>query len=207
MKPPAESTVIADTEILDKKKRYSAGVLNYRQMGYWDADYQPKDTDVLCLFRITPQEGVEPIEAAAVVAGESSTATWTVVWTDRLTACDSYPVQSRHELAHRAPPSLPGLRRRRTAADSRPHAGGHALPVRRRGAHEAFDAYLQRRILQPHFANARSVRNALDRARLRQASRLYADRECALSAEDLSTIAASDILASRVFANVEGNAR
>jgi probable Rubsico expression protein CbbX len=74
------------------------------------------------------------------------------------------------------------------------------------GAREAFDAYLQRRILQPHFANARSVRNALDRARLRQASRLYADRESALGAEDLSTIAASDILASRVFANVEGNA-
>jgi probable Rubsico expression protein CbbX len=73
-------------------------------------------------------------------------------------------------------------------------------------AREAFDAYLQRRIRQPHFANARSVRNALDRARLRQASRLYADRESALSAEVLSTIAASDILASRVFANPEGDA-
>ncbi len=59
-------------------------------MGYWDGDYQPKDTDTLCVFRITPQEGVDPIEAAAAVAGESSTATWTVVWTDRLTACDSY---------------------------------------------------------------------------------------------------------------------
>ncbi|HEV8692308.1 MAG TPA: CbbX protein [Ideonella sp.] len=67
-------------------------------------------------------------------------------------------------------------------------------------AREAFDSYLQRRIAQPHFANARSVRNALDRARLRQASRLYADRERCLSAEDLSTIAGGDILASRVFA-------
>ena len=76
--------------ITDAKKRYSAGVLKYRQMGYWDADYEPKDTDLLCLFRITPQDGVDPIEAAAAVAGESSTATWTVVWTDRLTACDSY---------------------------------------------------------------------------------------------------------------------
>ncbi len=76
--------------ITDAKKRYSAGVLKYRQMGYWDADYVPKETDTLCLFRITPQEGVDPIEAAAAVAGESSTATWTVVWTDRLTACDSY---------------------------------------------------------------------------------------------------------------------
>src|SRR5450759_5430085 len=76
--------------IKDQKKRYSAGVLKYRQMGYWDADYVPKETDTLCLFRITPQEGVDPIEAAAAVAGESSTATWTVVWTDRMTACDSY---------------------------------------------------------------------------------------------------------------------
>src|SRR5689334_14979765 len=77
-------------QITDAKKRYSAGVLKYAQMGYWDADYVPKDTDVLALFRITPQEGVDPIEAAAAVAGESSTATWTVVWTDRLTACDAY---------------------------------------------------------------------------------------------------------------------
>jgi len=77
-------------QITDAKKRYSAGVLKYKQMGYWVPDYQPKDTDTICLFRITPQDGVDPEEAAAAVAGESSTATWTVVWTDRLTACDSY---------------------------------------------------------------------------------------------------------------------
>jgi ribulose-bisphosphate carboxylase large chain len=71
-------------------ERYRAGVIPYRKMGYWDSDYVPKDTDVLALFRITPQEGVDPEEAAAAVAGESSTATWTVVWTDRLTACDRY---------------------------------------------------------------------------------------------------------------------
>jgi ribulose-bisphosphate carboxylase large chain len=70
--------------------RYKAGVLKYAQMGYWNPDYVPADTDLLALFRITPQEGVEPEEAAAAVAGESSTATWTVVWTDRLTACDKY---------------------------------------------------------------------------------------------------------------------
>src|SRR5262249_47290179 len=70
--------------------RYKAGVLKYAQMGYWDSGYQPRETDVLALFRITPQEGVDPIEAAAAVAGESSTATWTVVWTDRLTACERY---------------------------------------------------------------------------------------------------------------------
>ena len=80
--------------ITDAKKRYSAGVLKYRQMGYWDAGYAPKDTDILCLFRITPQDGVDPIEAAAAVAGESSTATWTVVWTDRLTAHEEYQAKA-----------------------------------------------------------------------------------------------------------------
>lgn len=80
----------AKTEIKDKSTRYKAGVLKYAQMGYWDGDYVPKETDLIALFRITPQEGVDPVEAAAAVAGESSTATWTVVWTDRLTDCDSY---------------------------------------------------------------------------------------------------------------------
>jgi probable Rubsico expression protein CbbX len=64
--------------------------------------------------------------------------------------------------------------------------------------------YIERRIKQPHFANARSVRNALDRARLRQASRLFERRGAMLSArlskEDLVTITAADIRASRVFA-------
>jgi probable Rubsico expression protein CbbX len=61
--------------------------------------------------------------------------------------------------------------------------------------------YIERRIRQPHFANARSVRNALDRARLRQASRLFERRGGVLSQEDLVTIQAADIRASRVFAN------
>ncbi len=68
-----------------ERNRFDAGVAPYAEMGYYDADYVPKDTDVLCAFRVTPQDGVDPIEAAAAVAGESSTATWTVVWTDRLT--------------------------------------------------------------------------------------------------------------------------
>jgi ribulose-bisphosphate carboxylase large chain len=70
--------------------RWSAGVIPYAEMGYWQPDYQPKDTDVLAAFRVTPQDGVAPEEAGAAVAGESSTATWTVVWTDRLTAFDRY---------------------------------------------------------------------------------------------------------------------
>src|SRR5437016_12286554 len=94
MQQPTEELAVGEMnelkQITDAKRRYSAGVLKYAQMGYWDGDYRPKDTDVLALFRITPQDGVDPDEAAAAVAGESSTATWTVVWTDRLTACDMY---------------------------------------------------------------------------------------------------------------------
>jgi len=67
------------------------------------------------------------------------------------------------------------------------------------GAREAFEQYIALRMRQPHFANARSVRNALDRARLRQASRLFAERDRAFSREDLSCIADADIRASRVF--------
>jgi ribulose-bisphosphate carboxylase large chain len=80
------------TETTDhpKKARWAAGVTPYREMGYYDADYEPRDTDVLAAFRITPQPGVDPVEAAAAVAGESSTATWTVVWTDRLTPHEHY---------------------------------------------------------------------------------------------------------------------
>jgi ribulose-bisphosphate carboxylase large chain len=79
---------------LEKKDRWSAGVTPYAEMGYYDADYVPKDTDILCAFRITPQPGIDAIEAAAAVAGESSTATWTVVWTDRLTDYRHYQAKA-----------------------------------------------------------------------------------------------------------------
>ncbi|MDQ6846769.1 MAG: form I ribulose bisphosphate carboxylase large subunit [Candidatus Dormibacteraeota bacterium] len=74
--------------------RWASGVIPYKKMGYWEPDYEPKATDILCAFRITPQEGVDPEEAAAAVAGESSTATWTVVWTDRLTAHEHYQAKA-----------------------------------------------------------------------------------------------------------------
>lgn len=69
------------------------------------------------------------------------------------------------------------------------------------GALPALERYLELRSAQPNFANARSVRNALDRARLRQASRLFAQRERELTAQELGTIEPQDILASRVFNN------
>jgi ribulose-bisphosphate carboxylase large chain len=72
------------------KGRWAAGVTPYAEMGYYKPDYEPKDSDVLCAFRITPHDGVDAIEASAAVAGESSTATWTVVWTDRLTSYEQY---------------------------------------------------------------------------------------------------------------------
>lgn len=64
---------------------------------------------------------------------------------------------------------------------------------------EALSDYIARRREQPHFANARSIRNALDRARLRQANRLFDAGKGPLGADELSTIDAPDILASRVF--------
>ncbi|WP_102959984.1 CbbX protein [Mangrovicella endophytica] len=59
--------------------------------------------------------------------------------------------------------------------------------------------YIEQRRAQPHFANARSMRNALDRARLRQANRLFERSTGPLDAETLSRIEAEDIAASRVF--------
>ncbi len=66
-------------------------------------------------------------------------------------------------------------------------------------AREVLAAYIAKRRAQPHFANGRSIRNALDRARLRQANRIFATAKAPLSASELSEISAADILASRVF--------
>jgi probable Rubsico expression protein CbbX len=64
---------------------------------------------------------------------------------------------------------------------------------------KAFAEYIPLRMKLGHFANARSIRNALDRARLRQANRLFGNRNKSLSKTDLMTLEADDILASRVF--------
>jgi probable Rubsico expression protein CbbX len=72
-------------------------------------------------------------------------------------------------------------------------------------AEDAFRRYIAARRSQPLFSNARSIRNALDRARLRQANRLVADLDRKLAREDIMTIGAEDILASRVFKAAEAS--
>ncbi|RMG64267.1 MAG: ribulose-bisphosphate carboxylase large subunit [Calditrichaeota bacterium] len=66
---------------------FKAGVEEYSAAGryYYDPGYTPRDTEVLAAFRITPQPGVPREEAAAAVAAESSSGTWTTVWSDLLT--------------------------------------------------------------------------------------------------------------------------
>jgi hypothetical protein len=66
-------------------------------------------------------------------------------------------------------------------------------------ARQALSEYIPIRMELSHFANARSIRNALDRARLRQANRLFASREKELKKEDLITLTEEDFRASRVF--------
>jgi probable Rubsico expression protein CbbX len=74
-------------------------------------------------------------------------------------------------------------------------------------ARDMLAAYIERRRRQPHFANARSIRNALDRARLRQANRLFESADGPISAVELSLIRPEDIAASRVFATADKEGR
>jgi probable Rubsico expression protein CbbX len=60
--------------------------------------------------------------------------------------------------------------------------------------------YIQLRMKEPHFANARSVRNAIDRARMRQANRMFNSGNRVLTKSDLVTLQPEDILRSRLFA-------
>nr|YP_009509249.1 Rubisco expression protein [Gracilaria vermiculophylla]AXI96899.1 Rubisco expression protein [Gracilaria vermiculophylla]QXU75110.1 Rubisco expression protein [Gracilaria vermiculophylla]WDZ67925.1 Rubisco expression protein [Gracilaria vermiculophylla] len=66
-------------------------------------------------------------------------------------------------------------------------------------ADEVLLEYAGRRMKQPHFANARSIRNAIDRARMRQANRIFISGDKILTKNDLVTIRAEDILKSRLF--------
>jgi probable Rubsico expression protein CbbX len=66
-------------------------------------------------------------------------------------------------------------------------------------ARAAFVRYVSLRRMQPLFSNARSIRNALDRLRLRQANRLVSDLDRVITLNDIKQIEATDVLASRVF--------
>ncbi|KAL3753847.1 hypothetical protein ACJRO7_001139 [Eucalyptus globulus] len=74
---------------------FKAGVKDYK-LTYYTPDYETKDTDILAAFRVTPQPRVPPEEAGAAVAAESSTGTWTTVWTDGLTSLDRYKGRCYH---------------------------------------------------------------------------------------------------------------
>ncbi|KAI3956675.1 hypothetical protein MKW92_017307 [Papaver armeniacum] len=68
---------------------FKDGVKVYK-LNYYTPDYETKDIDILATFRVTPQPGVPPREAGRGRPPESSTSTWTTVWTDRLTSLDHY---------------------------------------------------------------------------------------------------------------------
>ncbi|KAI3847243.1 hypothetical protein MKX03_029723 [Papaver bracteatum] len=68
---------------------FKVSVKDYK-LNYYTPEYVTKDTDILEAFRVTPQPGVPPEEAGAAVAAESSTGTWTTMWTDGLTILDRY---------------------------------------------------------------------------------------------------------------------
>ncbi|KAG9438664.1 hypothetical protein H6P81_021384 [Aristolochia fimbriata] len=74
---------------------FQAGVKDYK-LTYYTPEYETKDTDILAAFRVSPQPGVPPEEAGAAVAAESSTGTWTTVWTDGLTSLDRYKGRCYH---------------------------------------------------------------------------------------------------------------
>ena len=74
-------------------------------------------------------------------------------------------------------------------------------------ARSAFVRYIAARKMQPLFSNARSIRNALDRVRLRQANRIVSKLDRILTSDDVMSIEAEDVLASRVFAAAERTTR
>jgi ribulose-bisphosphate carboxylase large chain len=80
---------VAESIRLSRGPKFQAGVRPYA-MDYYVPDYVPTDTDLLCAFRIQPAAGTDMIEAAAAVAAESSTGTWTEVWSNQLTSIDFY---------------------------------------------------------------------------------------------------------------------
>jgi ribulose-bisphosphate carboxylase large chain len=65
-------SLTSENGAMKKKDRWAAGVTPYAEMGYYDPDYEPKESDILAAFRVTPQPGVDPIEAAAAWSGPTA---------------------------------------------------------------------------------------------------------------------------------------
>ena len=83
------TAALTGSPIVELSAKYKAGVRPYA-LDYYIPDYAPLDTDLLCAFRIQPKPDVDVSEAAAAVAAESSTGTWTEVWSNQLTDIDYY---------------------------------------------------------------------------------------------------------------------
>src|SRR3970040_2602350 len=83
------TAALTGSPIVELSAKYKPGVRPYA-LDYYVPDYAPLDTDLLCAFRIQPKPDVDVSEAAAAVAAESSTGTWTEGWSNQLTDIDYY---------------------------------------------------------------------------------------------------------------------
>ncbi len=81
---------------MPNKQLFDAGVKDYSAAGrhYYSPGYEPSERELLAAFRVTPQDGVPFEEAAAAVAAESSSGTWTNVWSDFLTDPSRYAART-----------------------------------------------------------------------------------------------------------------
>jgi ribulose-bisphosphate carboxylase large chain len=81
--------LLSEVKMDPVKSTFKAGVKPYQEV-YYNPDYTPKDTDLLCAFKVRCSPGVSMVEASAAVAAESSTGTWTEVWSKDMTNLADY---------------------------------------------------------------------------------------------------------------------
>lgn len=162
---------MAEEEVIsDAKTRCSARVLGCTQMSCGDSGCEPTGTDDLVVIMAGYQDRMEKFFSSN--PGISS----------RIAHHIDFPDYTDQELLQIAELTLDEW-------------NYHFDPR----ARQTFAEYLAIRRTRPHFANARSVRNALDRIRLRQALRLFEARATTLTPEDLTTICEDEVRASRLF--------